>query len=71
MKSAMQVYDFLCDGSGLVININKKQESIPNPSSSMMHALEEGFSIMMYSCTHATEMWTGGVHRKHDVRLIL
>ena len=36
-----------------------------------MHALEDGFSIVMYSGTHDTNMYNGCVHRNHDFRLIL
>ena len=71
MKAAMKVYEDKCNGSGLVLNINKKQESIPNSSYSMMYALEEVLSVMMYSCTHETTMWNGCVHKKYAVRLIL
>ena len=52
-------------------NINKKQEIIPNPSYSMMQALEDGFSIMMYSGSHDTIMSNGCAHKKHAVSLIL
>ena len=71
MKQAMKVYEEKCDKSDLMCTNNKKQESIPNPSYSMMHALKDGFSIMMYSSTHDTQMSNGCVHRKHAVRLIL
>ena len=37
----------------------------------MMHVLEDGFIIMVYSGTHDTNMINGCVHRKHVVRLIL
>ena len=37
----------------------------------MMHALEDGFISMMYSCTYDTNMFNGCVHRKHADRLIL
>ena len=37
----------------------------------MMHALEDGFSIVMYSGTHDTNMFNGCVHRNNAVRLIL
>ena len=56
---AMKVHEDKCDGSDLMLKINKKQESIPNPFYAMMHALEEGLSIMMYRCTYDTEMWNG------------
>ena len=56
MKMAMKVHVEKCDCSDLMLKINNKQESIPNPSFSMMHALEEGFNIRMYSCTHDTEI---------------
>ena len=71
MKMAMKVREDKCHGSGLMLNMNKKQKSIPNISYSMMYVLEYGFSIMMYSFTHVTEMWYGCVHRKFVVRLIL
>ena len=70
MNVTMKVHKDNCGGSGLILNINKKQESIPNPSYSMMHAVEEKFSIMMYICTHETKMWNSCVYRKHDIRLI-
>ena len=66
-KQAMKVHEEKCDKSGLMCNINKKQESIPNPSYSIMHALEDDFSIMMYSVTHDTTMFNGCVYRKHTV----
>ena len=71
MKDVMQVHKEKCDGSGLMVNINKKQEIIPNRSYSMIHALEENFAIMIYSCTHDTKMWNGCVRKKHTVMLIL
>ena len=49
MKAAMKVHEEKCDGSSLMIDINKKQESIPNPSYSMTQALEEFFSIIMHN----------------------
>ena len=63
MKMVMKVHEEKCAGSDLMLNVNKKQESIPNPSYSIMYALEEGFSIMMHSCTHDTEMWNSYVHK--------
>ena len=71
MKSAMKVYKEKCEYSELMLKINKKQEIAPSISYSMMHALEEDFIIMMYSCTHCTIMWNCCIHRKHAVRLIL
>ena len=71
MKMSMKVHKDKCDGSGLMLNINKKKESIPNHSCSTMNALKDDFNIIMYSCTHDTEMWNGCIHRKHVVRLIL
>ena len=71
MKLAMRVYEDKCDSSGLMLNANNKKDSILNPSYSMMHALEDGFSIMMYSCTHVTKMCNGCVQRKNALRLIL
>ena len=71
MKRADFFHKYKCDGSSLMLNINKKQESIPNPSYSMMHSLEDGFSTMMYSCTYETAMGDGCVHMKYAVRLIL
>ena len=71
MKAAMKVHDLKCDGSGLILDSNKKKESIPNPSCLMMHALEERFQIINYICTHNTGMWYGCVHRKSAVSLIL
>ena len=56
MKTVMKVHEVKCDGSDFMIKINKKQESIPNPSYSMMYALKESFSIKIYSCTHDTKM---------------
>ena len=50
---------------------NKKKEGIPTPSYSMMHALEDGFSIVMYSGTRENNMTNSCVHRYHAVRLIL
>ena len=37
----------------------------------MIHALEDGFMILMYSGTHDTNMSNGYVQRKHTIRLIL
>ena len=42
-----------------------------NPSYSMMHVLEDGFSIVMYICTYDDIMTIGCVHRNHAARLIL
>ena len=67
----MKIRKYKCDGNGLMLNINKNQERIPNPSYAMIHALEECFSIMMYRCAHGMETWDGFFHRKHDIRLIL
>ena len=61
IKMVMKVHELKCDGSGLIFNINKKQEIIPNSSYSIMHTLEEGFSIMIYSCTYHTKMCDGCV----------
>ena len=36
-----------------------------------MHAIEDGFIIMIYSSTHDTKMVNGFIHRKHAVRLFL
>ena len=63
MKDAMKFHKEKCDCSGLMLNIHKKQEIIPNPSYSMMHALGEGFNIIIHSCTHDTEMWDCCVNR--------
>ena len=71
MKQAMKFCEEKFARSDLICNINKKQKIIPNPSYSMMHALEDGFSIMMYSGIHDTIMLNGCVHRNHAVRLIL
>ena len=71
MKAAMKVHAEKCDGSGLTLNINKKQARTPTPSYSMIHALEEGFISMIYSCIYDTDICTSCVHRKHAVRLIL
>ena len=71
MKAVMKVHEENCDSNDLMLKINKKQESIPNPSYLMMCVLEEGFSIIIYICTYDTEMWNGCVHMKHAVRLIL
>ena len=71
MKQAIKVHEEKCDKSDLMCNINNKQESIPNHLYSMMHVLEDGFSIMMYGGTHDTNMFNGCVHRKHAVRLVL
>ena len=40
MTAAMKIHEELFDGSSLMLDINKKQESIPKLSYSMMHALE-------------------------------
>ena len=48
-----------------------KKKSMPNSSYLMMHALEEGFIIMLYSCRYDTIVWNDCVHRKHAVKLIL
>ena len=50
---------------------NKKQEVILTPSYSMMHALEDGFSIAMYSGTHDNIMINSCVHINHAVKIIL
>ena len=51
---------------------NKKQEGVPNPSYSMMHALEDSFSLVIYNGgTHDTNMFNGCVHWNHAVRLTL
>ena len=71
MKQVMAVHGAKCDKSDLMCDNNKKQECIPNPSYSMMHALENVFSIVMYIGTHDTNMFNGCVHRNHAVRLIL
>ena len=71
MKMAIKVHKDMCDGSGLMLNINKKQENIHNPYYSMVHTIEEGFVIITYSCTQKTKMRDGCVHRKYTVRLIL
>ena len=71
MKMAMKVREDKCHGSGLMLNMNKKQKSIPNISYSMMYVLEDGFSIMMYSGTRDTKMFNGCVHKNHAVSLIL
>ena len=71
MKLAMRAHEEKCDSSGLILKIIKKQESIPNPSYSMIHILEDGFSIMMYSCTHDTKNFNGCVHRKYAIMLTL
>ena len=39
MKIIMKVHNLECDGSGLMLDSNKKKESIFNPSYSMIHAL--------------------------------
>ena len=36
MKLFMRVHEEKCDSSGVMLNINKKQESIPNPSYSVI-----------------------------------
>ena len=64
MKRAMKVHEEKCDKIDLMCNIDKKQETIPNPSYSMMHALEDGFSIIIYSDTHDTNMSNSCVYRK-------
>ena len=64
MKAVMKVHEENGDGNDLMLKINKKQESIPNPYYLMIHILEEGFSIIIYSCTYDTEMWNGCVHMK-------
>ena len=71
MKQAMAFHGVKCEKSDLMCDKNKKKEGIPTPSYSMMHALEDGFSIVMYSGTHDTNMYNGCVHRNHAVRLIL
>ena len=71
MKQAMTFHGAKCDKSNLMCDKNKKKEGIPTPSYSMMHALEYGFSIVMYSGTHDTNMFNDCVHRNHAVRLVL
>ena len=71
MKQLMKVYEEKCDKSDLMCNINKKQESVLNPSYSMIHALEYGFRIMIYSGNHDTNMFNDYIHIKHAVRWIL
>ena len=71
MKQAMKVHEDRCDKSDLMCNINKKKESIPNPSYSIMHTLEDFFSIMINSGTHDTRIFNGYVYRNNDVKLIL
>ena len=70
MKQSMAIHVVKCDKSDFMCNKNKKQEVIPTPSYLMMHALEDGFSIVMYSDTHDNNMFNGCVHRNHAVKLI-
>ena len=66
IKLVMKVHEAKCDSnsSRLMLNIDKKPESILNSSYSMIHTLEESFSIMMYSCIHNTETKNGCVHNE-------
>ena len=50
---------------------NNEKEGILTPFHSMMHALEDSFSIVMYSGTHDNSMLNDCVHRNHDFSLIL
>ena len=47
-----------------------KDAILDNASYSMMHFFEEGFSIVLYTCTHSSFKSTM-IHRNHVVRLIL
>ena len=51
---------------------NLNEEMPPNPSYSLMHSLEEGFFILMYSSTHRTKLGLDMCMLKYNaVRIIL
>ena len=71
MKQEMAVRGAKCEKSDLMCDKNKKQEGIPTPSYSMIHALEDGFSIVINSDIHDINMFNSCVHRNDAIRLIL
>ena len=50
---------------------NKRVDMPEHMSYSMMHSFDEGFSIVMYSCTHNTKQRDNSIHADHGVRIIL
>ena len=51
---------------------NLTDEMPPKPSYSLMHSLQEGFSILMYSNTHRTKLRRDMcMHKCNTVRIIL
>ena len=51
---------------------NLKEDMPPNPSYSLIHSLEEGFSILMYAGTHRAKLRPDiYMHKYNAVRIIL
>lgn len=50
---------------------NRKEHTTSTHSYSMMHSLEEGYQIVMYSCTRNTDLSKMCVSHNSSVRLIL
>ena len=50
---------------------NKRVDMPEHMSYSMMHSFDEGFSIVMYSCTHNTNNHVNTIHADQAVRIIL
>ena len=71
MKQVMAVHGAKCDKSDLMCDKNKKNRVYRLLPFSIIPALEDGFSIVMYSGIHDTNMYNSCVHRNHAVRLIL
>ena len=47
-------HQYLKDNFWLEKEVNLREDLPTRPSFSMMHSLEQGFEIVMYSCTHNT-----------------
>ena len=54
-----------------LLDKNKRVDMPEHMSYSMMHSFDEGFSIVMYSCTHNTNHRENSIHADHGVRIIL
>ena len=72
IREPLKVYFDQLRNEGWLNEANMKDEMPTAPSFSMMHSLEEGFQIVMWSCTHNHKLGTDfKVHRNSKIRFIM